>query len=456
MLIIVSDIHLGDGTCGKSISASAFRLFADRLQELAFNASWWPDGTYHPIKEFNILLMGDILDPLHSTLWLEKGPGEPGYVRPWTDFHAPEFAATLGNITRNILQRNTEAVGILKGLSGKNGIRLPPVTRSGMPDMDTRQREPVLVHLHYMVGNHDWYYHLPGSAFDSIRQEIIHTIGLTNLPGPFPHELHESEELQGLLTMYKVFAQHGDLYDAFNYSSERGRNSSSLGDAFAVEIINRFPLAVEQQLKDALPPGILESLRELVNVRPALATPLWIGSQLRQNNVGQSVQEKLKSIWNEICYEFLAIPFVKEADMPFKLDMVDGLELAIRLTDRFSFKTIDDIVVWARRKFNPNDITFSSHALKEEAFLDRAAQFIVYGHTHHHEIIPLDSFPDSPRPTSQIYINSGTWHTYFDLATHRPKEQKFIPYQVLTYLAFYMGKERRGSRFETWSGTFSD
>ena len=31
MLIIVSDIHLGDGTCGKSISASAFHLFADRL-----------------------------------------------------------------------------------------------------------------------------------------------------------------------------------------------------------------------------------------------------------------------------------------------------------------------------------------------------------------------------------------------------------------------------------------
>ncbi len=95
MLIIISDIHLGDGTCGKSISASAFRLFADRLQELAFNASWWPDGTYHPIEQIDILMLGDILDPLHSTLWLEKKLGEPGYVRPWTDFTAPEFAATL-------------------------------------------------------------------------------------------------------------------------------------------------------------------------------------------------------------------------------------------------------------------------------------------------------------------------------------------------------------------------
>jgi len=31
MLIIVSAIHLGAGTCGKSILASAFRLFTERL-----------------------------------------------------------------------------------------------------------------------------------------------------------------------------------------------------------------------------------------------------------------------------------------------------------------------------------------------------------------------------------------------------------------------------------------
>lgn len=39
MLIIVSDIHLGDGTCGKPITPAAFQLFADRLKELAHNSS---------------------------------------------------------------------------------------------------------------------------------------------------------------------------------------------------------------------------------------------------------------------------------------------------------------------------------------------------------------------------------------------------------------------------------
>ncbi len=60
---------------------------------------------------------------------------------------------------------------------------------------------------------------------------------------------------------------------------------------------------------------------------------------------------------------------------------------------------------------------------------------MVYGHTHHHEVVPLDSFPGALCPTNQMYINSGTWHTYYDLAINKPEEQKFIPYQALTYLA---------------------
>ena len=456
MLIIISDIHLMDGTCGRSIPSSAFELFADRLYELAMNASWREDGTYRPIEEIDILLMGDILDPLHSTVWLETQPGEPGYVRPWTDAGAPEYAATVNTITHDILLRNAEAVAVLKGLSGPAGISLPPAGESGQPDKEAISRLPVRICLHYMVGNHDWYYHLPGPAFEAIRQEIVAACGLSNPPGPFPHELWESKELQELLAGYGVFAQHGDKYDAFNYSKEKGRDSATLGDAVAVEIINRFPLEVERRLKDDLPPASLDNLHDLVNVRPVMATPLWIGSQIRHNAIGPAEQQKLKDLWNEVCNDFLALPFVKEHNQPFKWDVVDYLKLAFRITDRFSFKTIDEIVIWARKIFNPEDMTFAGHALKEEAFLNGSARFVVYGHTHHHEIVSLDAIPNTPRPLNQMYINSGTWHTYFDLAINNPAEQKFIPCQVTTYLAFFKYDERKGRCFETWSGTFSE
>jgi hypothetical protein len=456
MFIIASDIHLGDGTCGKTISASAFRLFVDRLRELAFNASWRTDGKYRPIEQIDMLLLGDILDPLHSSVWLAKGNTETGAVRPWTDNQAPEYAATIKAITSNILKKNSTAIGFFRGITSEAGLNLPAATKSGQPDTNPRARTPVSVRLHYMVGNHDWYYHLPGLAFDAIRREIIQSFGLSNPSGPFPHELHESSELQNLLASYEVFAQHGDRYDPLNFRREKGRDASSLGDAFVVEIINRFPLEVERRLKEELPAGTLEALHELANVRPVLATPLWIGSQLRQNNIRPAVQRQLKEVWDEVCDEFLELPFIQGFDKPFKLDLVDVLQLAFKLTDRFSFKTIDDIVFWARKKFNTNEKTFARHALKEEAFLNRAAKFVVYGHTHHHEIVPLDSYAGTQRATNQMYINSGTWHTYHDLAIRKPKEQKFIPYQVLTYIAFYKGDESGGRKFETWSGTFSD
>ncbi len=456
MLIVISDLHLVDGTCGKPISASAFQLFAARLNELAFNASWRADKNYRPLDGIDILLLGDILDPQHSTLWLDTHPGAPDYVRPWTDFRVPEYAKKLSAINQAILNYNAEAIGILRHLAGGKAILLPPADRRGRASFDTQEQVAVPVRIHYMAGNHDWYYHLPGPAFDQIRQEIIQAMGLANPGSPFPHEVKESETLRRLFTEYKIYAQHGDLYDSFNYSKDKGRDAATLGDAFAVEVLNRFPVEAQKRLGQELPKGILDSLSELVNVRPALATPLWISSQLRQNNISPADQKKIKEVWDEMGNEFLALPFVREADRKFKFDLVDGLELIVKLTDRFSFKNIDDVVVWMRKQFWSEELTFAKHALREHAFLNRSAQFIVYGHTHHHEIVPLDSIPTTPHPTNQMYLNSGTWHTYYDLAVFKPEEQKFIPYQVLTYLSFFKDDERDGRRFEAWSGAFSD
>lgn len=145
----------------------------------------------------------------------------------------------------------------------------------------------------------------------------------------------------------------------------------------------------------------------------------------------------------------------QKADKWLALDAVDALELIVKISKRTSFKTINDVVVWMRQKMWNGELSFARNALKEKAFLDRSVQYIIYGHTHHHEIVSLDASGTPPYPSSQIYFNSGTWHTYFDLAVYRPEEQKFIPYQVLTYLAFYRDDERQGRRFETWSGAFA-
>jgi UDP-2,3-diacylglucosamine pyrophosphatase LpxH len=454
MLVIISDLHFGDGTCGKPVSPSAYTLFVERLKELAHNASWRVDGKYIPPGSIDIVMMGDILDVLHSTRWLDTTLGDTGYVRPWTDFHAPEFASIVRDISRAILGINQESISTLKKLTTE-GLCMSPVKGHG--GMDAQGREiPVKVRLHYMVGNHDWYYHLPGADFNALRKEIVKAFGLTNSSKPFPHLLEESPELSLLFDRHNVYARHGDIYDPFNFSPEKGRNASSLGDAFTIEILDGFPEIVAKEMGADLPQRFLESMRELVNIRPVLASPLWISSQMRHNNISTRLQKKLKALWNDMSRQFLKLDFVQEKNTPFKLDAVDGLRLVITLTDSLSFKAIDDLVVWIRNKIGSDRITYARHALREEAFLERKAKFIVYGHTHHHEIVPLDSFEGDSRTTNQLYFNSGTWHTFFDLAIFKPEEQKFVPYQVFTYLSFFADDERQGRLFETWSGSFSD
>jgi len=131
------------------------------------------------------------------------------------------------------------------------------------------------------------------------------------------------------------------------------------------------------------------------------------------------------------------------------------MEIAIKIAKGTSFETLNDLVLWIRSKVSDGERSFAEHALEEPAFINKTAQYIIYGHTHHHEVVSLDSTDDQPHPQNQLYINSGTWHSYFDLATKDPKQQKFIPYQTLTYLTFYKDGEREGRQFETWSGMYA-
>ena len=455
MLVVISDLHLGDGSTASSIPANAFHLFANRLRETAYFASFRRDGTYKPIDSLDLLLMGDILDPLHSTLWLDTQEGATGYTRPWTSFTSPLFAFKLAQTTQAIIDMNKESIEVLKRFANGETISIPPANGRGGPDHDAKERIPIKVHSHYMVGNHDWYYHLKGPAFDEIRKTIIDALGLSNPSNIFPYDLNEHPQLREVLESYKVFCRHGDYFDHFNFNPNEGRDHSALGDVFTMEVLNRYPVAVQKHFGDKLPHGLIDSLRRLTNVRPALATPLWISGQLKRHAGSAALESELKKVWDDICDSFLQLPVIRAQDKPFVLDTVDAMEIAIKIAKGTSFETLNELVIWIRNKVTEGERSFAQHALEEPAFINKTANYILYGHTHHHEIISLDSADEPSAPQDQLYINTGTWHSYFDLAAKDPKQQKFIPYQTLTYLTFYKDGEREGRQFESWSGTYA-
>lgn len=454
MLVVISDIHLGDGTTASSISPSAFHLFADRLRETAYYASFRQDGSYRPIENLDLLLLGDILDPLHSTLWLNTAPGALNYTRPWTDTHSPNFAGILAETTRAILNVNREALETLQQFANGKTILLPPANARGEPDSDSKERISIPVRIHYMVGNHDWYYHLPGKAFDEIRKSLVQAMGLCNDPGPFPYDPAEQPVLREKLASYRLFARHGDYHDKFNFNREKGRDHATLGDVFTMDVCNRYPLEVQKLYGDQLPMGIIDSLRRITNIRPALATPLWISGQIKRHAGSAALETELKKVWDDLCDEFLQLPVVRAEDKAFKFDIVDALELLLKISRRTSFETVNEVVLWIRDRLHESERSLADHALQEPAFLDNSARFIVYGHTHHHEIVALDSDGEPPLEEDQLYLNSGTWRSYYNLAVKDPTEQKFVRYQTLTYLTFYKDGERAGRLFETWSGAY--
>ncbi len=456
MIAIVSDLHLTDGTSGETIRVGAFRAFRERLRDMAYDASWRSDGKYQPIDDLHLVLLGDILDVIRSNKW-PADPGASDYVRPWDDPQSPKFVNKIAAITDAILANNMDSLAVLRSLNDGEILTIPPATRDGKPaqvsrDPDSPGRVPVKVHIHYLVGNHDWFFHLPGLGYNQIRKRIVEAMGLANSPdAPFPHDPSESPVIEAAYREHALFARHGDIFDEFNFDGDR--NVSSLGDAIVIDLLNRFPAEVEAKMGGELPAACIAGLREIDNVRPLLVIPVWVDSLLRRTCSDPSQIKRVKDIWDNLADQFLNIPFVRQHNSVFKLfDSFDKLELVLKFSCGVSLHTAGALLTWVREKLATGGDDFYKFAFTERAFKDRTAQYIVYGHTHHYEVVPLDSSYSDGILFNQMYLNSGTWRQVHELAELNPKDQEFMGYKVMTYFGFFKKDERAGRRFESWSG----
>jgi UDP-2,3-diacylglucosamine pyrophosphatase LpxH len=460
MVVIISDLHLTDGSSGETIRSGAFRMFADRLRDLAYNASWRPDGTYLPLEELHLILLGDILDIIRSTQWLEEENGAS--VRPWSDSASLPFINKVSAITAKVIENNAPSLAILKSFSQDATITVPEATAERKPakvgwEPDAPHRQPVRVRIHYLVGNHDWFFHLPYEPYNAIRQAVVDAIGVeTPANKPFPHDPYESDVLRQIYEDHRIFARHGDIYDPYNFPGDR--NSSSLGDAVVVELVDRFAMAVRGQMGQQLPELLLTGLKEIDNLRPTAMIPVWIDGLLRKTCPNDpSTQKKVKDVWDCMVDDFIKLDFVQQHHSFFHLfDSVSDLEWGLKFSKGVSHGNLSRLFAWIDDKFAAQQNSYYPHALSEVNFKNRMARFIVYGHTHWYEQVPLSSILTDDGVLNQIYINSGTWRPYHELARPHPEQEEFVGYQVMTYLSFFKDDERNGRLFESWSGALGD
>ena len=454
MIVVISDLHLTDGTTGRSISPGAFRIFRERLSDMAYDASKRADGSYRPIEGLDIIMLGDIIDHIRSTLWTD---GE-STVRPWDDPRDEQFIKRVNRITNAILSHNREAIEILKSLNG--WVTIPPATDAGSVDrsvtrdpLDPR-RVGVKVRLHYVIGNHDWFFALPGVDYDRMRAKVVDALGLENGSGPFPHRVwDEGSELHAVCESHDLYLQHGDIFDSFNYDeSQPNRGHATLGDALVIELFNPFPRRVDEALRGKIPDPIIDGLYELGNISPALVAPVWINNLLERYHCPSDPAEKVKEIWDELAENLLSLDFLKSKDTLNPFETVDAVQAVLKFSQLARFKSISELTSWIYQRIWGGEISYAEHAAKD-AKVRAWAEHLVYGHTHMPELVPIDVLDTKQGPVEQVYMNSGTWRLVHALAHNREPYEKFSSYYTMTYLGFYREDERRGRRFESWTGT---
>jgi hypothetical protein len=446
MLVILSDLHLNDGTTGATLSPGAMGLLVERLGELAVSASWRADGVYRPIERIELVLLGDVLDLLSSTQWARQ----PG-VRPWKDPLGPELAGLVARITGDIMAENRETLAALVNLA-ERGIRVPPTLRTARPGPDA-EGESVPVRIHYMVGEHDWFFHLGGPAYDALRQTLVGAMGLVRRPQrPFPWEIGESEELLLAMRRHKVTARHGDAYDPLACGGDR--DAASPADAIQIELVNRLGPEIAAALGGDLPDATALGLREIDALRPVALLPAWLEGLMERTCRLAAVRRQIRAVWDRLVEELLDGDGLRGGGRGGP-GFVDGLRRVLR-PNRHGPAGPTRAALRGLRELRgaPSD-SYASHAPAEQDLRSGRARHVVYGHTHAAEIVPLDASHADGCVRDQVYFNTGTWRRVWRPAEFSPGQTDFVASDAMAYLVFYQGDERKGRPYETWNGSLA-
>jgi UDP-2,3-diacylglucosamine pyrophosphatase LpxH len=130
-------------------------------------------------------------------------------------------------------------------------------------------------------------------------------------------------------------------------------------------------------------------------------------------------------IWNNLVDQFLQLDFVKKYNH-WKLEM------GLRLSTGFSYAQIQQLLQTAlAKKIYSRSEDYRGFAYDEWALPKNQARYVVYGHTHHAEQVPLDSLPPSTSGTTEaLYFNTGTWRQVFEHTVFDPNSCEFIGWIV--------------------------
>ncbi len=415
MLTVISDLHLTDGTSGTTINEKAFKIFNNQISALAKDRK---------AKSFELVLLGDIFDIIRSERWFGVD------VRPWGSKSVEQENITM-DILNAILEKNSKAIFYLRETIKKIKSTVCQNAK-----------------ITYLMGNHDWLI----NRYPSVRKKVRAALGIGGANKFSPKPLQSSK--------HKCVLHHGDIFDNFNYENNN-RDASSFGDALVIELLGKFPLACAKRLDMPRDAPLINYLREIDNLRPYGAIPIWVNALVKRMNKGKKKQKEMSKIIStvfiDLLKDFKNSNFMRDRDTNSLFDIQDKLSYA------WLFAKIFGAPLKRLEKFGKHfEKISSSKNLKDDKYFKGVLAFrekfpnsnyIVFGHSHKPKIYPLDKVGINKE---FLYFNSGTWRKQYKQTIINPKEREFIGSHVLTHVSFYSKDDGTKRNYEVWNGVLGE
>jgi UDP-2,3-diacylglucosamine pyrophosphatase LpxH len=442
MLVLVSDLHLTDGSTARNVNAEAFSLMASLIRDTAARRQ---------ARDIQLVLLGDIFDLVRTDYWLRTGV--PPDDRPWGGRADPRTAV---NADGAMIERQFAAV--LDAIVATDAARalgraIEALSESGLP-----------VTVTYVVGNHDrilW-------NFPGLR---------TRLTAAFPAIASFVTSLES--AEYAVVARHGHEWDDQCHGwqfrdkvlvpAERiGRFSAeayevmTIGEVITAELMGGL---VHHVRRAGAPPALLDQVIEVNNLRPILDVFAWLEwlGEGRTDPHQQMLFEALRSAIDGVLASRLAGQWDRiERDILISGDLVDRLQQARSLLLGADFGSFRGRVEAARRLqgafarvFGEEDRLLegaSTEEVLQAAQAARGIQRIVYGHTHRARHVYFSGERDG---RARMYVNTGT---YLPLISRAADRRSFASSLQMSLVYLYRadedteGKVPGTTSMDIWSG----
>ncbi|HUK48294.1 MAG TPA: metallophosphoesterase [Terriglobales bacterium] len=458
MIVVISDLHFEEeasdvipGRGGhpdvifrRNLNPRAYRNFIAQMAEQA-------EG--RKIRDFQLVIAGDLFDFNRTTLWFEDE------LRPYVPLS--KVREELEQKILRILEATAKEPPVAEALKAFQLLsrgRYQSLDSSGEAERDFPADN---VEVYFFPGNHD----RVSNATPAIRKRVRELLGL-NGSATFPHYYLTNDPA--------VLIRHGHEYDYSNFAMdlekaktipldvpEHGYSEANFGDYITIDVAVRLPYLLrrkygdEQILNDPVMVKLYERLLQFDDVRPQSALFDYLLDDSAGDYSAEEAWERLVPVVEDILDEihdqgFFRYWLRRQAKpwAPAELEAARGLLKLGGWRNRASREAARKI---SRFMLGGEMARPDLVAQREKLVQQKKVRLVVAGHTHNPEVCLIGSDKESDR----FYINTGTWRSRIPSTTD---QRTFGRMKALTYLMLFSSKEddKLGNTtfgtFDYWTG----